>query len=87
MTRNIQRNCMGCHAVGYEQYTDTDTGEVLCDTVEDPTGEYDIDGDGQHQRHQPRLRGLPRARLEHITAAGGALDRVARATSRPSARS
>lgn len=46
ITKNIQVNCMGCHATGYEQYVDGVTGERLCDTVEDPNGEYDIDGDG-----------------------------------------
>jgi predicted CXXCH cytochrome family protein len=46
ITRNIARNCMGCHATNYTQYTDGVTGEVLCDTLEDPNGEYDIDGDG-----------------------------------------
>jgi hypothetical protein len=46
ITKNIARNCMGCHATGYEQYTDAVTGEVLCDTREDIFGEYDIDGDG-----------------------------------------
>ena len=46
ITRNISRNCMGCHATGYEQYTDPDTDEVLCDSREDAFGEYDIDGDG-----------------------------------------
>lgn len=46
ITKNIQVNCMGCHAAGYEQYVDGATGERLCDTIEDPNGEYDIDGDG-----------------------------------------
>jgi len=45
-TRTIERNCMGCHAPNYTQFTDGVTGEVLCDSVEDPEGEYDIDGDG-----------------------------------------
>lgn len=45
-TKNIERNCMGCHAPGYTQFTDMDTMEVLCDSVEDPLGEFDIDGDG-----------------------------------------
>ncbi|MCA9000360.1 MAG: hypothetical protein KDB61_00455 [Planctomycetes bacterium] len=45
-TKNISRNCMGCHAGGYEQYTDGMTGEVLAHTIEDPYGEYDIDGNG-----------------------------------------
>jgi hypothetical protein len=46
VTRNISRNCLGCHAGGYEQYTDGMTGEVLAHTIEDPYGEYDIDGNG-----------------------------------------
>jgi hypothetical protein len=46
ITNNISRNCLGCHATGYEQYTDATTGEVLCDSREDIYGEYDIDGDG-----------------------------------------
>jgi hypothetical protein len=46
ITRNISRNCIGCHAAGYEQYTDGVTGEVLAHTLQDPMGEYDIDGDG-----------------------------------------
>ena len=46
ITRNIARNCIGCHAAGYEQYTDMTTGEVLARTVQDPNGEYDLDGDG-----------------------------------------
>ncbi len=46
VTKNISRNCMGCHATNYTQYDDTVTGEVLCDSVEDPNGEYDIDHDG-----------------------------------------
>lgn len=46
ITKNIQRNCLGCHATGYTQYTDATTNEILCDAVEDPNGEYDIDGDG-----------------------------------------
>ena len=41
----ITRNCMACHAADYTQFTDAVTGEVLCDTLEDPFGEYDIDGD------------------------------------------
>ncbi len=44
--KNIQLNCMGCHATGYTQYVDAVTGERLCDSVELPEGEYDIDGDG-----------------------------------------
>ena len=44
--KNISRNCMGCHGPNYTQFDDPLTGEVLCDTVEDPFGEYDIDGDG-----------------------------------------
>ena len=44
-TKNIERNCMGCHATNYTQFTDMTTGEVLCDSIEDPGGEYDIDGD------------------------------------------
>lgn len=46
ITRNISRNCIGCHAGGYEQFTDGVTGEVLAHTIEDPNGEYDIDGNG-----------------------------------------
>lgn len=46
VSKNIQRNCMGCHATGYTQFVDSGTSEVLCDSVEDPAGEYDIDGDG-----------------------------------------
>jgi hypothetical protein len=46
VTKNISRNCIGCHAGGYEQYTDGVTGEVLAHTIQDPYGEYDIDGDG-----------------------------------------
>ena len=47
ITRNISRNCLGCHATNYTQYV-ASTGEVLCDTVEDNTGgDYDIDGDGK----------------------------------------
>ncbi len=46
ITNNISRNCIGCHAAGYEQYTDGVTGEVLAHTLEDPNGEYDIDGNG-----------------------------------------
>jgi hypothetical protein len=43
---NAELNCMACHAPGYSQFTDVGTGEILCDSVEDPIGEYDIDGDG-----------------------------------------
>jgi len=46
ITKNISRNCIGCHAAGYEQYTDPDTNEVLAHTLEDVNGEYDIDGSG-----------------------------------------
>ncbi|MEW6071263.1 MAG: hypothetical protein AB1726_01535 [Planctomycetota bacterium] len=46
ITRNISRNCVGCHAPDYSRYTDAVTGELLCDTQEDVNGEYDIDGDG-----------------------------------------
>ncbi len=46
ISKNINLNCMGCHATGYTQFQDSVTGEVLCDSVEDPNGEYDIDGDG-----------------------------------------
>lgn len=46
VTKNINRNCLGCHATGYTQFVDSGTGEVLCDSLEDPGGEYDIDGDG-----------------------------------------
>lgn len=46
ITKNISRNCLGCHAAGYQQYTDGVTGEVLAHTLEDPMGEYDIDGSG-----------------------------------------
>jgi len=47
ITKNIQRNCMGCHMTNYSQFTDQVTGEVLADSVEDPGGDFDIDGDGQ----------------------------------------
>jgi predicted CXXCH cytochrome family protein len=47
ITRNIQRNCMGCHATGYTQFTDPVTSEVLCSSVEDVGGEFDIDGNGK----------------------------------------
>jgi len=43
-SKNINVSCMGCHATGYTQYVDG--AEVLCDSVEDVNGEYDIDGDG-----------------------------------------
>lgn len=46
ITNNISRNCLGCHAADYERYTDGVTGEVLAHTLQDPNGEYDIDGDG-----------------------------------------
>ncbi len=46
VSKNISRNCLGCHAPGYEQYLDPVTNEVLCDSVEDPGAEFDIDGDG-----------------------------------------
>lgn len=46
VAHNMSRNCIGCHAAGYEQYTDSVTGEVLAHTLQDPNGEYDIDGDG-----------------------------------------
>jgi len=46
ITKNISRNCMGCHAGGYEQYTDAATNEVLAHMIRDVGGEYDIDGDG-----------------------------------------
>jgi hypothetical protein len=46
ITKNISRNCIGCHAGGYEQYVDGVTGETLAHTIQDPMGEYDIDGDG-----------------------------------------
>jgi predicted CXXCH cytochrome family protein len=45
-SKNINVSCLGCHATGYTQYVDGTTGEVLCDSVEDVQGEYDIDGDG-----------------------------------------
>jgi len=47
VTKNISRNCMGCHAPRYEQYEDAVTGETLCRTREDVNGCYDIDGNGQ----------------------------------------
>ncbi len=47
VTKNIQRNCIGCHMTNYSQFTDPVTGEVLADGVEDPGGDFDIDGDGQ----------------------------------------
>ena len=46
ITKNISRNCIGCHAGNYTQYTDAVTGEVLAHTIADPMGTYDIDGDG-----------------------------------------
>jgi len=46
VSKNINLNCLGCHITGYTQQLDGVTGEVLCDGVEDPSGEYDIDGDG-----------------------------------------
>ncbi|RMH02950.1 MAG: hypothetical protein D6702_07345, partial [Planctomycetota bacterium] len=45
-TKNIERNCLGCHATGFSQSLDPVTGEVVCDSVEDVNGEFDIDGDG-----------------------------------------
>ncbi|MBC8329398.1 MAG: hypothetical protein H8E31_11695 [Planctomycetes bacterium] len=46
VSKNISRNCIGCHATGFTQSLDGGTGEVVCDSVEDVNGEYDIDGDG-----------------------------------------
>jgi predicted CXXCH cytochrome family protein len=46
IAKNISLNCMGCHATGYTQFEDSVTGEILCDSVEDPAAEFDIDGDG-----------------------------------------
>ncbi len=46
VSKNISRNCLGCHATGFTQSLDGGTGEVVCDSVEDVNGEYDIDGDG-----------------------------------------
>lgn len=45
-SKNISLNCVGCHASGFTQSLDGVTGEVVCDSVEDVNGEYDIDGDG-----------------------------------------
>jgi predicted CXXCH cytochrome family protein len=70
-TRNIQRNCMGCHAVGYQQFTDAVTGEVLCDTIEDPYGEYDIDGDGRVNDINLGCEGCHGPGSEHVTALEG----------------
>jgi Doubled CXXCH motif (Paired_CXXCH_1) len=44
-TKNIERNCMACHATGYSYNVDAVTGEVLCDATDEKTGAYDIDGD------------------------------------------
>ncbi len=46
-TKNIEANCMACHVTGYRYFTNTATGERLCDGVDDPAGAFDIDGDGK----------------------------------------
>lgn len=44
--KNIESNCMACHVTGYRYFTDSSTGERLCDGVNDSNGAFDIDGDG-----------------------------------------
>lgn len=45
-TVNIESNCMACHTTGYRYFDDSMTGERLADGVNDPSGVFDIDGDG-----------------------------------------
>ena len=44
-TKNIEANCMACHATGYSYFTDTVTGERLANAANDKNGAYDINGD------------------------------------------
>jgi len=70
--RNISRNCMGCHATNYAQYTDGDTNEVLCTTLEDPNGEYDIDGNGFINDLNTGCESCHGPGSAHVAANGGA---------------
>lgn len=45
-SKTVQGECLACHGPDYRRYIDGTTGEDMCDTVEDPNGEFDIDGDG-----------------------------------------
>jgi hypothetical protein len=43
--KSIESNCLACHATGYRYFTDSVTGERMCDAVNDRNGAFDIDGD------------------------------------------
>ncbi len=45
MTKTFQGECAACHFTGYTLNI-SQSGEYLADAVDDPAGEYDIDGDG-----------------------------------------
>ncbi|MDP6849569.1 MAG: cytochrome c3 family protein [Planctomycetota bacterium] len=45
VSKNMSKNCLACHATGWESYTDAVTGEILCDSVEDVGGEFNLDPD------------------------------------------
>jgi hypothetical protein len=46
VTGNFDANCTACHATGFERFQDLTTGEWLTNAVDDVSGEYDIDHDG-----------------------------------------
>jgi len=71
--KTMEANCIGCHATGYEMYLDGDTGEYLCDSVEDVNGLYDLDQDGTMNILNTTCETCHGPGSEHVAAAAAGI--------------